>query len=129
MTILLLFVLFGIVAVDICAAILVAAGRNVRKWLSYSYFAIVLLAIAAAVLITSFYSYYANPNTHVFGWPVPRVIFQRDTPTSPWLDYVGTISMLSYPLNFIFYMLVPSLITIVLVLRWRKHDKKRTSSN
>ena len=92
MAILFLSIFLAIMAVDIWAAILVVVGRSVRKWLSRSYFLVVVLAFIAAFLITSFFSYYSNSNTHIFGWPIPRVIFQRDTPTSPWLDYVGPTS-------------------------------------
>ncbi|MGO8763746.1 MAG: hypothetical protein ACLQSR_01265 [Limisphaerales bacterium] len=115
-------------AVDVWAAILVVVGRGVRKWLGFFYFLVVLLAFMVAFLMTSSYSYYANPNTHIFGWPIPRVIFQRDTPTSPWLDYVGTISALSYPMNFVLYMFFPSVVAVILILLLRRRDQKLTSN-
>jgi hypothetical protein len=125
MAILLLSIFLAIVAVDIWAALLVIFGRNVRRWLSRSYFIVVPLAFIAAFLVTSFFSYSSNPNPHVYGWPVPRVIFQRDTPTSPWLDYIGPTIVLAYPMNFILYMFVPSVAAIVFILVWRRRDRKR----
>jgi hypothetical protein len=125
MAILLLSIFLAIVAVDIWAVILVVVGRSVRKWLSRSYFLVVMLAFIAAFLVTSFFSYYSNPNTHVFGWPIPRVIFQRDTPTSPWLDYVGPTIVLAYPMNFILYMFIPSVAAIIFILLWRRRDRRQ----
>ena len=125
MATLLLSIFLAIVAVDIWAAVLVVFGRSVRRWLSRSYFLIVLLAFIAVFLVTSFFSYYSNPNTHVFGWPVPRVIFQRDTPTSPWLDYVGPTILLAYPMNFILYMFFPSVAVIIFILLWRRQDRRQ----
>jgi len=115
-----------VVAVDIWAAILVVVGRSVRKWLSRSYFLVVLLAFIAAFLVTTFFSYYSDANTHVFGWPIPRVIFLRDTPTSPWLDYVGPTIVFAYPMNFFLYMFIPSVAAIVAILLWgRRHRRQR----
>jgi hypothetical protein len=77
----------------------------------------------ATIVTTGYFSYYSNPNTHVFGWPIPRVIFQRDTPDSPWLDYVGPTVALAYPMNFILYMFIPSVI-FVLLSRRRRHEAR-----
>jgi len=66
------------------------------------------------------FSYFHNPNTQVFGWPIPRVVFQRDTPTGPWLDYIGPTIVLAYPMNFVLFMFFPSVVFLVLALRRRK---------
>jgi hypothetical protein len=50
------------------------------------------------------YSYYSDPNTRIFGWPVPTVIFQRDPPDGPWLDYVGLGTVLAFPINLILWL-------------------------
>lgn len=119
----LLFVIFLVlVAVDSWAAIVVIFQHRLDGWPRSSYFIITLLAVVAAFVVTSFFSYYSNPNTHVFGWPVPRVIFQRDTPASPWLDYVGPTVLLAYPMNFVVYMSIPSIAFIVLALRRRRQN-------
>ncbi len=120
-----LFVFLAIAAVDIWALILVFVQRSHRKWLSISYFLVVLLAFIATIVTTAFYSYYSNPNTRVFGWPIPRVVFQRDTPASPWLDYVGPTIVLAYPINFVLYMFIPSVAAIVLILRCRGYGRKQ----
>jgi len=112
----------AMVAVDIWAAVVVIFTHRLSRRLRSSYFIITLLAFLSAFAVTSFFSYYSNPNTHIFGWPVPRVIFQRDTPTSPWLDYVGPTVLLAYPMNFIVYMSIPSVAFIILASRQRRHD-------
>lgn len=119
----------AIVAVDILAFILVVIGRNVRAWLSRSYLIVMALALVVAFLMTFFFSYYSNPNTHIFGWPIPRVIFQRDTPTSPWLDYVGPTILLAYPMNFILYMFIPSVLAIIFILAWRRRNRRHEILN
>jgi len=121
MAILLLIVFLLMVAVDVWAAIAAMFQHRLSGWLRSSYFVIALLAFVAAFLVTSFFSYYSNPNTHIFGWPIPRVVFQRDTPTSPWLDYVGPTIVLAYPMNFVVYMFVPSVFFIILAMRQRRH--------
>ena len=123
-----LLILFGflvIVVVEVGAVVLLFARKNVRKRLIIFYLLVVLLALIATIVTTAFYSYYANPNTRVFGWPIPRVVFQRDTPISPWLDYVGPTIVLAYPINFVLYMFLPSVAAIVLILRSRGHDRKQ----
>jgi hypothetical protein len=119
-----LIVLMLIVAVDVWAAIAVSFGSGLSARLCLSYFLILLLAVVATMLMTGVYSYYPNPNTHIFGWPVPCVIFQRDTPTSPWLDYVGFTVVLAYPMNFVLFMFIPSVAVIVLKLRRRRLEHK-----
>jgi hypothetical protein len=119
----LLLVFLAVVAVDIWAAIAVVFKPRLGGWLIASYWMVTLLAFAGAIGMTAFFSYYSNPNTHVFGWPVPRVIFQRDTPTSPWDDFVGPTIVLAYPMNFILYMLVPS-VAFILVSRRRKYETR-----
>jgi hypothetical protein len=126
MAMLLLILFLAMIAVDIWAAVIVFQ-RHVSGWLRSSYFVVAILAFVAAFLFTSYFSYYANPNTHVFGWPVPRVIFQRDTPTSPWLDYVGPTILLAYPMNFVVYMSIPSLALIILAVR-RRRQKHETAA-
>lgn len=119
---LLLFV--TIVAVDLWAGASVMFKPGAGLWLRSLYWLAVLLALVAAIAMTGFFSYYSNPNTHVFGWPIPRVVFQRDTATSAWLDYVGPTIVLAYPMNFILYLFVPSVLFLAVVLRRKRHDKR-----
>lgn len=121
----LLWIFFlAMVAVDIWAAGAVVSGSATSRRLRSPYAVAALVALAAAVATTGFLSYYSNSNTHVYGWPIPRVIFQRDTATSPWLDYVGPTMVLAYPMNFIVYMFLPSIVFIGIVLLRRRHEKR-----
>ena len=111
---LLLLVFLAIVAVDVWAAVAVMFRPCFGCWPIASYWIVVILALVATVLMTGYFSYYSNPNTHVFGWPIPQVVFQRDNADSPWLDYVGPTVVLAYPMNFVIYMFVPSAIFVLL---------------
>jgi hypothetical protein len=126
MLVLSLLVFIAIVAVEVWAIIAMMFRPGVSGWLRFSYWLVTLLVLVATVAMTGFFSYYWNPNTHVFGWPIPRVIFQRDTPTSPWLDFVGPTIVLAYPMNFILYMFVPSV--VFLWVAWRRKDETRNAA-
>jgi hypothetical protein len=114
----------AMVVVDIWAAGAVISRSATSRCLRSSYTVVALVALAATVATTGFLSYFSNPNTHVYGWPIPRVIFQRETATSPWLDYVGPTLVLAYPMNFIIYMFLPSVVFIGIVLLRRRHEKR-----
>ena len=100
--------------VDLWAVSIALVGARVGPRVRMAYLAVAFVAAVSAVWITTSFSYFSNPNTRIIGWPVPRVIFQRDTPSSDWLDYIGPTMVLAYPMNFILYMLVPSLVLIVI---------------
>ncbi len=117
---LLLLVFLAIVAVDIWAAVAVMWRPGLGGWLRVSYWLVIVLALAGTIVMTGYFSYYADSNTRVFGWPIPRVIFQRDTPDAPWLDYIGPTIVLAYPLNFLLYIFFPSMVA-VLLSRKRKY--------
>jgi len=124
MTALLWLLFLTMVVVDTWAAGAVVSSSATSRGLRAPYAAAALLALAATVATTGFLSYFWNPDTHVYGWPIPRVIFQRDTADSPWLDYVGPTVVLAYPMNFIVYMFLPSLVFISIVLLRRKREKR-----
>lgn len=119
---LLLMVFLLMVVIDVWAVIAVIFQPRPSGRVASLYFITSLLALVAAFLVTSFFSYYPNQNTHIFGWPVPRVIFQRDTPTSPWLDYVGPTILLAYPMNFVVCMCLPSVAFIISAILRRKRS-------
>ena len=75
----------------------------------FTYIAVSAILSLAAIWTTFFYDYFSNDNTHIHGWPVPVIIFQRDDANSPWLDYVGPTVLLGLPMNFIIFMFIPSL--------------------
>jgi hypothetical protein len=75
---------------------------------------ITIAAGVVAFLTTYRYDYYANKNTHVFGWPIPIVIFQRADADAAWLDYIGWTAFGAYPINLALFMFIPSIIFVVL---------------
>lgn len=116
----LLILFLAIVVVDVWAAVSVIFRPRLGERFITSYWLVVILVIVTTIVMTGYFSYYSNPNTQVFGWPIARVIFQRKTPDSPWLDYFGPTAVLAYPINFILSMFIPSVI-FVLLSRRRGH--------
>jgi riboflavin transporter FmnP len=86
-----------------------------------SYVGVTVIVAIAAYWSTYNYDYLPDANTHVHGWPIPVVVFQRDSATSRWLDFVGPTTVLGLPMNFIIFMLAPSLIFLTTATwhRWR----------
>ena len=111
------FCLATAAGIDICAAIVAIFHRRFTKWLRLLYFSFSLLTFAATFYITSFVAYSSDPNTNIVGWPIPSVIFHRDTAKSPWQDF--PLSGWAYPMNFIFYMVIPSIAFIIVAL-WKR---------
>jgi hypothetical protein len=95
---------------------IVTGGR-----LRFSYFSLLAFAMLAAVWCTFGFEYRSNENTRIQGWPVPVIVLQRDGPDAPWLDFVGPTTILALPMNFIAFMLVPSVLALI-VANWRKRS-------
>ncbi|WP_145167522.1 hypothetical protein [Rubripirellula lacrimiformis] len=91
------------------------AGR-IPTWSRLLYLAALIGSVVAAYFSTFRYTYLANANTRFHGWPVPTVIFQRDGPGEPWLDFVGPTVILAYPMNLVLFAFVPAL--VVLAVFW-----------
>ena len=89
-------------------------------WLRLSYGACATSAAVAAYFTTFHYVHYANENTRFHGWPVPTVIFQRENPSSPWLDFVGPTVVLAYPINVTLFAVLPSAVFLILRCQTRK---------
>ncbi len=119
MAILLLLAFFAITVIDVWAASAVMFRRGHGSLLTFFYWLALLFALVAAIAMTGFFSYHSNPNTHLFGWPIPRAVFQRDTAASQWLDFVGPTMVLAYPMNFMLYLFVPSVVFLFLSGRQR----------
>ena len=117
---LILLVFAAVTTVDVWAAVAVIFGRGGGGRFCACYLVVAALVFVAAFWMTLCFSYFHNPNTQFFGWPIPRVVFQRDTPTGPWLDYIGPTIVLAYPMNFVLFMFFPSVVFLVLALRRRK---------
>ena len=112
-------IIFGflLAAMVIVWALVVAATGRLTIWLRRLYFAFFGVANIAAYFTTFHYIYFANANTRFHGWPVPTVIFQRDGPDAPWLDFVGPTILLAYPMNLTLFAIIPSIVAVVLARR------------
>jgi hypothetical protein len=107
-------VVAAIVPLWACAAVI---WGQPGKPLRYAYFAALAVSGLAASVSTFRYEYYANENTRLCGWPIPYVVFQRANADAPWLDFVGPITVLAYPINIVLFMFIPSLLILGLVYR------------
>src|SRR5262245_27754403 len=88
----------------------VFGGNCARTLVRTAYSAGLLIAASVAAYSTFFYDYFPDPNTHVVGWPIPTIIFQRDDANSPWLDFVGPTVIFAYPMNFALFMFLPCVV-------------------
>lgn len=108
---------FLLAAALVVRAAFIALFGRVIMWIRVSYLSCFLAAAIAAYFTTYRYIYYANANTRFHGWPIPHVVFQRDGPTAPWLDFIGPTIVLAYPMNLILFALLPSIVALVLAYR------------
>jgi hypothetical protein len=116
---LIVIALLAVIAGDIWAAIVTlfrpASGRLVR--IAY---VLVFVTCGIVAYTATGYERRLNENTRVVGWPVPVVIYQRDDPNSPWLDFVGPTTVFGYPLNLAIFMFVPSVLFLGLHYWWHQ---------
>ena len=117
-----IFIVFlAIVGVSLWSASAVLFGRHTTLPLRICYSLLLLAALVGTFLTTYRYDYYANADTHYYGWPVPTVIFQRHDANSPWLDFVGWPTFFAYPINLALYLCLPSGIFLAIIfLRARR---------
>lgn len=93
-----------------------AIAGIIPTWLRLLHLTTLVGSAFAAYFTTFYYTYHANANTRFHGWPVPTVIFQRDGPGQPWLDFVGPTVILAYPMNLVLFAFVPALVVFVIFL-------------
>ncbi|TWU48953.1 hypothetical protein Poly51_48570 [Rubripirellula tenax] len=106
------------------------AGR-IPTWSRLLFLAALAASVVAAYLTTFHYTYLANANTRFHGWPVPTVIFQRDGPGEPWLDFVGPTVILAYPMNLVLFSFVPAMFVLAVFVfrkRSRLHSPEATTT-
>lgn len=109
----------GLVVWATCTAI--AGGTP--TWSRVMYL-LALTGSAIAAFFTTFrYTYLSNPNTCLHGWPVPIVIFQRDGPGKPWLDFVGPTVILAYPMNLVLFAFIPALVLLAVYYFHNRSEK------
>lgn len=91
-----------------------AAYANIRKYRTgaiknkkiFWVLNIVGLALAAASM---FMIWPYDTNTKIVGFPFPAAVFQRESETSQWQDYVGPMTSVFVCLNALFWLLIPHL--------------------
>ena len=104
----------------------VAIAGRIPTWARLLYLAALTGSVVTAYVTTFHYTYLANSNTRFHGWPVPTVIFQRDGPGEPWLDFVGPTVILAYPMNLVLFAFVPAL--MVLAVFWFRKRSQTPST-
>jgi len=111
------------------AMVLRAAFAVMRKGVTWRARVFFLACCAAALVgayFTTFHSIHdVNPDTRIFGWPIPLHAHQRANATSPWLDFVGPTVILAYPMNAILFALFPAIISLVWVRRLITRARER----
>ena len=117
-----IFLGFLLATIAVVRAAMVAFSKRTAKWLRVLWIVCFLTAAIAAYFTTFHCVYYANENTRFHGWLVPTVIFQRASPTSPWLDFIGPVTFLAYPMNVLLFSLIPSLGTLISARRSCSQD-------
>jgi hypothetical protein len=124
-TIILIGIVLGWVGIPVGGSIYVLrCGGKVLRGIIIS---VLIAAIPLSIFLTHMRVQW-NENTFAYGWPVPRVVFQRDAPDGPWLDFIGWTMFLAYPLNYLALVSIPALLSMV-VLGFRKHMQKEIKAN
>lgn len=110
-SIILIVVVLGILVTEYLAFVRVwrPSVPSVVRW---SFITLAVLAVLGSYITTFHYEHMPNSNTRFVGWPIPRVIFQRDTADGRWLDFVGINMVLAFPMNFMLFMLLPSIVAL-----------------
>ena len=107
----------------IAAPFTACSSPYVPRSVSVMYIIAAVLAFGGGIWSTYYYDYYTNPNTHFHGWPIPHVVFQRDNSESEWRDYIGPTILLALPMNWIIFLLPPSLgILVTHLIRKKKNQ-------
>jgi MFS family permease len=127
-----LFIILGFIGSAVLAVVagfVAIFNRTISRAQRLTYFIIASVAIAAGIWSTYGYDYYSNPNTHMYGWPIPYVIFQRKNPEAPWLDYFGITAILALPMNWVIFLFLPSAaIVVVSVIQKKKKANQSLQS-
>lgn len=108
---------FLLATIIVVWAIIATVRAPANKQVRFIYFSCFAAAAMAAYFTTYQYIYYPNENTRFHGWPVPWVVEQRENLTAPWLDFIGPLIVLAYPMNLILYILLPSVVALAIVYR------------
>lgn len=119
-----ILLLFLAACVLVAWAAYAAIAGQIPPWSRVFYLIALMSSVAGAYFTTFHYVYFANANTRFHGWPVPTVIFQREGPGEPWLDFIGPTAILAYPMNLVLFAFIPALIVLATCARrHRKHPR------
>ena len=99
MSVLLLLVVVVLFVAAIMCPLRIARSAATPKWFKSILWASGLLLTIGTYFLTFHFVHSINANTRAHGWPVPVVVFQRDSATAPWLDYVGPVPEIALPIN------------------------------
>jgi hypothetical protein len=112
-TIIIIGLFIGVLGIPIGGSIYILnkGGINFRR----SLVAILFLSVPVSIILSHIRVQY-NENTYAHGWPIARVVFQRDSPDGPWRDFIGWTLLLAYPLNYL-ALLVPLVLTCLVIMR------------
>ena len=123
---LLILLFFALAALTTFWATCVMLFRNSLNRLSRTIYIIGILGTAVTTYLTTYqYGYFPDANTQILGWPIPLVVFQRESPTAPWLDFVGFTALLAYPMNLLIFLFIPSTLVLIRFAMLRKAHLKR----
>lgn len=99
-----ILVLLLLVCVPIGGTVYVFISK--KKLISLILVAVLISGVPISIAMTNRRVEY-DENTYAYGWPVPRVVFQRESPEHQYLDYVGWTIILAYPLNYLIAIWIP----------------------
>lgn len=112
-TLLILLIPFALLALAIAGLATAIGSKHLTTWLRSIYFVSLAAVLGIGAWSTYGYDYFPNTNTHFHGWPIPYVVFQRETSESEWRDFVGPTTLLAMPLNWIIFLATPSLAILI----------------
>ena len=117
----LILLFFAVSALTVFWATCVVFFRNGLNRLSRITYIVGFLGTAVTTYLTTYqYGYFPDANTQILGWPIPVVVFQRESATGPWLDFVGPTALLAYPMNLLLFLFIPSILVLIRFAMLRK---------
>ena len=125
----LVLLVFLVVAIVVIVASIYIYTREKGRTLKMVLILVLIVALPLTWYMTSIYKWEWNENTYTYGCPVPQVVFQRNSPEDPWLDFVGPTIILAYPMNYILYVLPPVVVLLVLSLVANRKPNNRIKTD
>ncbi len=127
MTALIILGILVIICVAITSTVYILKKKNNKKSKKYLIIALIL-ALPITYYMTGYFKYKINENTYSYGWPVPTVVFHRDSAEEPWLCYSGATVLLAYPINYMLYSALPILGILIYTIKSGKKSLTNQST-